>query len=228
VPVHLTNLSNREVTLDLAPVDERGEVIKWLSVRPKQINIGPGSKRKAMISVTSRADKESHRMAYLNIVELDEEGLYDKQCNLPVAFQGTDPFSPILATNVMRLDTEVEGGAFVVDVMNQSELPIPVSATIKYKSASGNMQTAETGFGKWLLPSDQRRLEFKIESSIPEGELPILLSFTDAKQQELAKREFALKIEKPVGSPPVQPARIPEDKVASSTAPKPTRVLPTE
>ncbi|QEG21461.1 hypothetical protein [Mariniblastus fucicola] len=221
VPVHLTNLSNRKVTLDLAPVDDRGEVIKWLSVRPQQISIAPGAKRKSMLSVTSRADNESHRLAYLNIVELDEEGRYDKQCNLPVAFQGSDPFSPILATNAMRLDTDVEGGAFVVDVMNQSPLPIPISATIKYRSATGNNQTAETGYGKWLLPSSQRRLEFRIESSIPEGELPIELTFADAKSNQIAKREFVLNIEKPVGNDPQlpgSPGTIPDPKVAASSA----------
>ena len=226
VPVHLTNLSDREVMLDLAPVDDRGEVVKWVSVRPKQISIAPGSKRKAMVSVTSNADKKSHRLAFLNIVELDEEGRYDRQCNLPVAFQGTDPFVPVLATNAMRLDSEVEGGAFVVDVMNQSKLPVPVTAMIQYKSASGNSQFSQTGFGKWLLPSEKRRLEFKIESSIPEGELPILLAFNDAKQQQIAKREFALNIEKPVGSPlpSTQPTELPQGKVAATVPPR--RVIP--
>jgi hypothetical protein len=205
IPVNLSNLSDQEVTLDMAPVDAEGQIVDWLSVRPQQFSIKPGTSRKAMLSVTSRADQESHRFAYLNIIEVNPDGSEHKQCNLPVAFQGSQPFQPVIATNSLRIDDKIEGGAFVVDVMNQSALPFPINATVKFKSATGNTLTSETGYGKWLLPSAQRRLEFKIDASIPEGDLPVSLTFTDAKDKLIAKREFVLDVQKPVAPQNTEP-----------------------
>ena len=192
VPVHLTNFSTEEVTLVIQPIDKQGNRVDWLLVRPQQVTVKPGANRKALLSVKSLSDRENHRMAFLSIQNESAEN--NDGCTLPVAFKGTGRFSPTIATNSMRINNEVEGGAFVVDVMNQSELPVPVNATIQFDSSTGNKMTAQAGYGKWLLPGEQRRLNFQINTSVAEGKLPVSFVLTDSVQKLIAKRTFDLDI----------------------------------
>ncbi len=197
VHLHLSNFSTKDSTLAIEPVDEEGNPINWLLVRPQQVTVKPGSNRKAMLSLKSLPDRESHRLAFLKIRNLQEAN--EEPCVLPVAYRGTGEFHPTIATNAMRIDPDVDDGVFVVDLMNQSPLPIPINATIHFKSSTGNTMTAQSGFGKWLLPGQQRRIDFKIDASIAEGELPVRLDLTDAAQKLIAQRDYTLVVSQEIG-----------------------------
>jgi hypothetical protein len=171
-------------------VDEAGNPINWLMVRPQQVTVTPGSNRKAMLSLKSLSNRESHRLAFLKIRNVQETN--GAPCMLPVAYRGTGDFHPTIATNALRIDQNIDGGAFAVDIQNQSPLPVPINATIQFKSSTGNTMTAQSGYGKWLLPGQQRRVNFKIDASIAEGELPVFLALTDAAQKLIAQREYML------------------------------------
>jgi hypothetical protein len=80
--------------------------------------------------------------------------------------------------------------------MNQSELPLPIDASVQFKISNGSQQIVKAGYGQWLMPEAKRRLEFKIDASISEGDLPVKLTFVDAKGNLLAEREFTLNITK--------------------------------
>lgn len=194
VPVNLTNFSTQSVRLQIEPTDDSGEPTSWLLVRPNVIELKPGENRKAMVSLKSLADKQSHRIASLKISEVG--GNPDKITFLPVAFQGTDPFVPTLATNQLRIDTALNGGSLVVDVRNQSNLPLPIDAEVRFKNSNGNTVEIKGGYGKWLLPNAIRRLEFKVDAALAEGEFPVQLSFVDTQSKLLAQRDFVLKLEK--------------------------------
>ena len=193
IPLNLTNFSTEPVEVDLHAIDLEGQPVDWLLIRPEQVTLNPGENRKSMVSLKAISDRQNHRVAFIEFV--DPTSNSSEHVKIPVAYQGSGPFVPKLATNVLRIDYEIEGGAFVVDSLNQSELPLPIDASIRFKSSNGNTQTARAGYGKWLLPGEQRRLEFKINSSIAEGELPVELTFVDVQGNILAQREFVLNVE---------------------------------
>lgn len=196
IPLNLTNFSTESIQLEIEPTAETGELVDWLLVRPNVIDLKPGENRKAMVSLKSLSDKQSHRIASLKISEVGSRP--DKSSFLPVAYQGTDPFVPTLATNQLRLDHELKGGCLVVDVRNQSDLPLPVDANVRFRNSNGNSVNVRDGYGKWLLPNAIRRLEFKIDASIAEGDFPAQLSFVDTQGQLIAQREYVLVIKKQI------------------------------
>ena len=194
VPLSFTNFSTNDVDLGISVVTNEGDVAKWVLVRPERLSMRPGEKRKAMISLKALKDHESHRLAYVQFT--DANSVSGEVKKLPVVFQGSRKFVPVIATNALRVDQEIEGGAFVVDVLNQSELPLPIDAYVEFKSSNGNNQNVKAGYGKWLMPGEKRRLQFDIDVAVSEGDLPVSLTFLDTQQKVMAQRDFVLKIEK--------------------------------
>ena len=194
VPLNLTNFSTQDADLDISAVDSEGQMADWVLIRPQRLLMKPGEKRKAMVSLKAIKDQESHRIAYLQFSNSNSSSPEIR--TLPIAFQGARKFEPILATNALRVDHEVEGGAFVVDVLNQSDLPLPIDAYVEFRSSNGNTQNVKSGYGKWLMPGAKRRLQFDVDVAVSEGDLPVSLTFLDTQKKVMAQRDFVLKIEK--------------------------------
>lgn len=168
VTVEIQNNSPQEVHVDIQPKDSAG-FIAGLVVRPTDLKIRAGSKRKFLLSLDASDSSEVNRYTQLQVSVKSTDGEVVGDFEIPVALLARTEQLPILACDPLLWDGNSEPPAFVLPVRNSGEMHLPINAHLKMIDAFGRVVEMRAGYGQWLLPGEETLLQFRTKFAPPDG-----------------------------------------------------------
>ena len=189
--VVLKNDSESETRFRFSLRDDRTDPnskSSWATVRPSSLDLAARTKRTVVLSMGRVKDRSENRLAWLVIEQIDADGKVVDQTPMPVAWFGSVEESLQLAVGDADVLIDVAasddvGMRLELPVTNNSTVPFPLSARFNTTDVANNQVQRSAGFGKWLLPGEQKLIAFPI-GDIPFRSGPIIgsIDFFDANQ----------------------------------------------
>ena len=195
--IKLVNHSADTVTLKLSAVDASGNPLPWAAVRPEELRVPPGAKRRAVAALTRVTDRESHQTGYVSVISQTPDGELISEATLPLSFFGGESMVPKLDVAACQLasDGDDQGAVLVMPVTNQGSFPMPMHGIAKFADVANNPIEIHAGFGKWLLPGETQRLKFPLTGSkIETGSMRGVVSLLDDAANVMHSQEVQLRL----------------------------------
>jgi hypothetical protein len=166
--VTLVNDSPEDVEVRLDAQDRGGSAAEWLLVRPAAFTLSSRSSRKALVLIGPARDFPGNCYGRLN-VSLQLANGDRKQQSVPVALLGRGTDEPKLSAGRLMWQAEGPRQGFVVDVVNQGNVHLPLHGNLLLTSERGQSVELLAGFGRWLLPGQSDQLTFRLPRPLPPG-----------------------------------------------------------
>ena len=83
--------------------------------------------------------------------------------------------------------------AFEVPLTNQSDIPVPVFASLEFRDVANNLIRTKAGFGQLIVPAESQTIKFNVEK--PEHlkrDFSVKFTLTDASGNSLLERDFKI------------------------------------
>lgn len=191
VPVEIQNLSQQSVQITVTPPAESTET-EWLVVRPTEMSLRAGSKRKILVMMKPKQEFERNQYTRLNVEVRSEAGESVGSFAVPIALLARSEEKPELQVEPIQWDGKSQPPAFVVPIANSGTMHLPLHATLSMVDAFGRIVEMEAGFGRWLLPGTESELRFRTRFAPPPGEYRCRLTLAGGTEDENLEFENTL------------------------------------
>jgi hypothetical protein len=191
--VEIQNLSQQSVQIKVTSTAENAEILDdWLVVRPTEMSLRAGSKRKILVMMKSKQDFERNQYTRLNVEVRSEAGESVGSFAVPIALLARSEEKPEPQVEPIQWDGKSEPPAFVVPIANSGTMHLPLHAKLSMVDAFGRIVEMEAGFGRWLLPGGESELRFRTRFAPPPGEYRCHLTLASGTEDENLEFENTL------------------------------------
>jgi hypothetical protein len=180
VPLEVANTSRQKINVILRGLSATGEALDWLTIRPTEISLTPGAKRKVLVSMTSAKGVELHSYGAIRVSAKAEEGKAIGQFDVTVGLLARSEQMPNIELGELEWDGKSDPPAFVVEVGNTGAMHFPMDASLNILNAFGRPVTLQAGYGQWLLPGQSSQLRFPTKFAPPAAEYQYKLELNHA------------------------------------------------
>ncbi len=168
VAVTFANNSQDDVEVQLDTHDGSSAAVEWLAVRPATFTLPSCSSRKALVSISNSRAVSTNRFGVITANVRLADGEIRTQ-DLTVAVLARVEDAPKLAIEPLRWDASGAKLGFVVPVMNQGDVHLPLDGKLTVSNALGQSAEFLAGYGRWLLPGQSDDLRFHLPGPLPPG-----------------------------------------------------------
>ncbi|MEZ6090555.1 MAG: hypothetical protein R3C05_21550 [Pirellulaceae bacterium] len=166
--VEIQNHSPHEMHVRVLP-NNNESFVDGLVVRPTELTVRAGSKRKFLLSLDARQSDDIHRYTQLQVTVQTADRTEVGTFEIPVAVLARTEQLPNLVVQPLRWDATSEPPAFVAPIRNEGQMHLPLNAQLKMVDAFGRIVEMKAGYGRWLLPEKATELRFRTQFAPPPG-----------------------------------------------------------
>ena len=167
--VELQNNSQQEIKVEIRNTGAETIGESWLMIRPTELTIRPGSKRRVMMMANPKIKVDSSRYATTEVNIKNASGDSVGVMDLPVALIARSEEKPVLKLDPIAWDGQAAPPCFVVPVKNMGAIHTPLRAKLSVVDAFGRIVDMEAGYGRWALPGQKTELRFRTKFAPPPG-----------------------------------------------------------
>lgn len=174
VPLRLDNLGQEPVTVRLEARSLPEAPVDWVRVAPAQVELGPGQSRR--VAVTLRADRAgaAHRYGVVCLeLETGTTGAASIGAELPLAAMGREGGAPRLEAGPLAPLAAGQGFTWTIRNTGSAHAPLHASLRIADPSTSKLLEAVSGGYGAWLQPGAEARLELRPRRPLPPGKYAV-------------------------------------------------------
>lgn len=170
---------------------------EWLIVQPSNASIRSGSKRRIMAMIDIKQQYHASRYAKITLSLNNDQGESVGTFDLPVALLTRSDETPELQIGSLGWDGGSQPPAFVVPIRNNGEVHAALNAKLVMTDAFGRAVEMRSGYGRWILPSEQTDLRFKTEFAPPPGDYRFKLTIDGSNAMEPIEVEDMIRFSSP-------------------------------
>lgn len=194
---HIENISRRPRKLSFQAVDEKGQKVEDVQIRPAEVVLPKGASRKIALMKNGSKGKTLNRYVTIEVVAEPVEGEQTKVSKLTLAMlSGKEPPAEVELT---PLEVHDEAGSLFVrsKVINKGKQHIPLHAEINLRATdTDEVMTFEFGWGRWILPGDDYDLSFPVPPNLPPGNYEVECVIKEVSEEPIMQKAgFKLKEE---------------------------------
>lgn len=194
---HIENISRRPRKLSFQAVDEKGQKVEDVQIRPAEVLLPKGASRKIALMKNGTSGKSLNRYVTIEVAVEPVEGEVAKISKLTLAMlSGKEPPADV---TLAPLEVHQESASLFVrsTVANKGKQHIPLYAEINLRNLeTDDVMTFEFGWGRWILPGDDYDLSFPVPPNLPPGDYEVECVIKEVSEEPIEQKAgFSIKEE---------------------------------
>lgn len=167
VGIKFQNNAADPAEIRITPLTLSGEPLLQVRFSPSSFKLKPG-RTKGVRAILRKAKADAIESG-VAVVRWSRDGADDIEERLPLSILNADPGAPSLEVSDLAWRQLDGGGAFAVDVTNNSEAYSPIAAQLSVGGPGRMRMHLEDGYGRWLAPGETTTLAFRPGGPVPAG-----------------------------------------------------------
>ncbi len=168
--VLVKNNGSDSKTIELAAIDSAGLTVDAAMIQPTNFTLAPNGSRKISITLKSQSDAvEPNLYGSLQVQCRSERKDFHVSRNLPFAIALKKSSLPEIKLAPIQWDASGKHSCFRSTVSNIGTSHHAVDARLSIFDEKGGRLQIPAGFGKWLMPGQTSKLEFRMEQALAPG-----------------------------------------------------------
>ncbi len=189
---------------------------EWLIMQPSSVSIRSGSKRRIMAMIDIKQQYVSSRYANITLALNNDQGESVGTFDLPVALLTRSEETPDLQIGSLGWDGGSQPPAFVVPIHNNGEVHAALNAKLVMTDAFGRVVEMRSGYGRWVLPSQQTELRFRTKFAPPPGDYQFRLTIDGSNEMEPIETQDMIRFSPPESDQPTADVTVENEPQAES------------
>jgi len=169
VPLNLTNKYATPVVVKASIVDENGEKVGWAVARPDSVQLNGKADRKILIGMGPDRDPDAAQYARIQLQAETATGESLGKSLVDLAKLPKEQLLPELEVGNIRWEQTSHGPEIVIPVKNIGPVHAILQGRMQLLSDAGQRFVFVAGFKRWVLPSEEDALHFRLKKPIPAG-----------------------------------------------------------
>ena len=164
------NSGKETKNIELSATDKAGLTLNAAMIQPSKFTIAPNGSRKISITLKSQSDSLTSTVYGTLLVRSQSDRKdFDETKILPIAIALKKHSLPELKLSTVQWDTNGKFPCFRGTVSNLGETHYAIDARLSIFDEKGGRIQIPAGFGKWLMPGETSKLEFRVEQGLASG-----------------------------------------------------------
>ncbi len=161
-------------TIEITSLDSTGLTMEAAMVQPPSFTLPPNGSRKITVTLKSQNDATySTLYGSLHVQCRSDRKDFSESRNIPLAIALKKSPTPELKLTSVQWDTTGKYPCFRSTVSNVGDTHHALEARLSIFDERGNRIQIPAGFGKWLMPGQSSKLEFRSEHALSPGKYQI-------------------------------------------------------
>lgn len=168
--VLVKNLSRETNIISLQALDQQQLELTGVTVQPESITLPPLGSRKVTLTLRGQSDEAAFATYGSLLVKSESDSReFSESRAIPLAvlYKKSQPAVATIAP--LQWDSTGKYPGFKTSIRNTSETHLPVQARLSITDENGRRTIVPAGFGKWLMPGETAKLDFRIDRPLPPG-----------------------------------------------------------
>jgi hypothetical protein len=172
--IQLKNNGKDAKSISVAAMDKTGLTLPAATIQPDKFTLPPGGSRKISITLKSQLDApEAIVFGTIDFQSKSDRKDFDETRKLPIALLMKKSSAPDAKLSTVQWDSLSKHPAFRCAVSNEGESHLALNARLTISGENGERIQIPGGFGKWLMPGETAKLEFRLEQPLAPGKYQI-------------------------------------------------------
>ena len=157
-------------TIEITALDSTGLAMEAAMIQPPNFILPPNGSRKITVTLKSQNDVTySTLYGSLHVQCRSDRKDFSESRNIPLAIALKKSPTPEIKLTPVQWDTTGKYPCFRSTVSNVGDTHHPLEARLSIFDEKGNRIQIPAGFGKWLMPGQTSKLEFRSEHALSPG-----------------------------------------------------------
>jgi len=170
----LKNNGKDTKSISVAATDKTGLTLPSATIQPDKFTLPPGGSRKISITLKSQLDaSDAIVFGTIDFQAKSDRKDFDETRKLPIALLMKKSRAPDAKLSTIQWDSLSKHPAFRCAVTNSGESHLALNARLTIASETGEQIQIPGGFGKWLMPGEASKLDFRLEQTLAPGKYKI-------------------------------------------------------
>jgi hypothetical protein len=171
----LKNNGKDSKTIEITSLDPSGLTMEAAMIQPSNFTLPPNGSRKITVTLKSQNDANySTLYGSLHVQCRSDRKDFSESRNIPLAIALKKSPTPDIRLTPVQWDTTGKYPCFRCTVSNASDTHHPLEARLSIFDEKGNRIQIPAGFGKWLMPGETSKLEFRAENALSPGKYQLI------------------------------------------------------
>lgn len=178
-------------TIDLAALDASGLALNAATIQPQNFTLAPNGNRKISITLKSQSDSEEPTLyGTLSLQCRSDKKDFEETRKLPLALALKK--SPIAEVKMSPVQWDASGkyASFRNSVTNLGSTHLALEARLSIFDERGARIQIPAGFGKWLMPGQSSKLEFRMEQPLSPGKYQLKCELQHGDRPVVVEQAF--------------------------------------
>jgi hypothetical protein len=156
--------------IELSAVDSAGLTLEAAMIQPSSFTLAPNGNRKISVTLKSQNDlPDATIYGSLHVQCRSDRKDFNESRDIPLAIALKKSATPELKLSPVQWDATGKYPCFRSTVSNLGNTHHPLDARLSIFDDKGNRIQIPAGFGKWLMPGQTSKLEFRSEHALRPG-----------------------------------------------------------
>jgi hypothetical protein len=171
VTVLVKNLSKDTNNVTLKAVGANDLDLAGVTLQPESFSLPPAGSRKVTLSLRSQTtgDDDSAIYGKLLIESRTTDRDFQESRDIPLAILLKKTPSATATLSQLQWDATGRYPGFRTQITNTSQTHLPLNARLSITDENGRRISIPSGFGRWLMPGESSKLEFRLDSMLSPG-----------------------------------------------------------
>lgn len=198
----IENNSQQKIIATLTAKTFIGDLADHINFRPSEIQLGPGQKRRVLVTLGKKRDFPDHTYAFASVEVRPSVGKAIGTQDIPIALIARNENEAELQPESMRWQTKPKG--FVIPLTNSGSRHVALNGLMTLVDDFGRQLQFRGGYGRWVLPGQKADLQFVMPQMPPPGHynMTVLLNRGPNLAPLQMKQDFNIQAAAPAGTPP--------------------------
>jgi len=189
----LKNSGKDTKSITLSAVGANQLPMEAAMIQPSEIQLPPNGSRKLSITLRSQsAGGDAVQYGKLIVSSKSDSRDYKETKELPLAIVLKQPESPIVTMTPLEWVVDGAYPGFVTTLKNNGDTHLPLQALLTIVDSNGRRMAIPSGFGRWLMPGSNSKLEFRMEGPMIPGEYQLACEILNQDKPITAKQVFTV------------------------------------
>lgn len=170
VTVIVKNLGKSTNAITLKALDSNDLELSGVGIQPESFSLAPTSSRKISLSLKSQPDSADFAIyGKLMVQSQSSDNDFQESRSIPLAILLKKTPPAIATLSPLQWDATSRYPSFRAVIKNTSTTHLPLNARLSITDETGRRISIPAGFGRWLMPGESSKLEFRIDNTLPTG-----------------------------------------------------------
>lgn len=187
----LKNNGRDSKSISVAATDKTGLGLPYATIQPDQFTLPPGGSRKISITLKSQLDASDPTVfGTLDFRAKSDRKDFEETRELPIALLMKKSSLPETQLSAIQWDSLSKYPAFRCVVSNSGMVHVAMNARLSIANENGFRLQIPGGFGKWLMPGESSKLEFRLEQPLAPGKYQIKCELQQGEKLVVTEQVF--------------------------------------